>query len=154
MHVSLAKHSYVWLSRKCDYRTDRHTHAHTDTDAGQSDPYVPLCFAGDTKMKQKPGMHMRFRCYFCNTCAKVDIQTVSWWLHLIPHSRHCFSFTLILISYIFLIQRYIFVQLSYSLDRALLTKYELNWFKSCIIGILPYLLHVAIFFYNELYSFN
>ena len=32
---------------KCDYRTDRHTH--TQTDAGQSDPYVPLCFAGDTK---------------------------------------------------------------------------------------------------------
>ena len=33
----------VWLS-------DRQTHArtHTQTDAGQSDPYVPLCFAGDT----------------------------------------------------------------------------------------------------------
>ena len=46
MHVSPAKHSYAWLSRKCDYRTDRHTH--TQTDAGQSDPYVPLCFAGDT----------------------------------------------------------------------------------------------------------
>ena len=42
MHVSPAKHSYAWLSRKCDYRTDRHTH--TQTDAGQSDPYVPLCF--------------------------------------------------------------------------------------------------------------
>ena len=27
------------------------THTHTQTDAGQSDPYVPLCFAGDTKMK-------------------------------------------------------------------------------------------------------
>ena len=48
MHVSPAKHSYAWLSRKCDYRTDRHTH--TQTDAGQSDPYVPLCFAGDTKI--------------------------------------------------------------------------------------------------------
>ena len=35
----------VWLS-------DRQTHArtHTQTDAGQSDPYVPLCFAGDTKL--------------------------------------------------------------------------------------------------------
>ena len=50
MHVSPAKHSYAWLPRKCDYqesvttgRTDR------QTDAGQSDPYVPLCFAGDTK---------------------------------------------------------------------------------------------------------
>ena len=30
-----------------DART--HTHTHTQTDAGQSDPYVPLCFAGDTK---------------------------------------------------------------------------------------------------------
>ena len=48
MHVSPAKHSYAWLSRKCDYRTDRRTH--TQTDAGQSDPYVPLCFAGDTKI--------------------------------------------------------------------------------------------------------
>ena len=26
-----------------------HTHTHGQTDAGQSDPYVPLCFAGDTK---------------------------------------------------------------------------------------------------------
>ena len=43
MHVSPAKHSYVWLPRKCDYRTDRRT------DTGQSDPYVPLCFAGTTK---------------------------------------------------------------------------------------------------------
>ena len=32
--------------------TTRQTHAQTDrqTDAGQSNPYVPLCFAGDTKM--------------------------------------------------------------------------------------------------------
>ena len=28
-------------------QTDARTH--TKTDAGQSDPYVPLCFAGDTK---------------------------------------------------------------------------------------------------------
>ena len=40
MHVSPAKHSYAWLPRR--YRTDG------QTDAGQSDPYVPLCFAGDT----------------------------------------------------------------------------------------------------------
>ena len=26
---------------------------HTQTDAGQSDPYVPLCFAGDTKIHDK-----------------------------------------------------------------------------------------------------
>ena len=36
------KNSYVWLPRKYNYRT------HRQTDAGQSDPYVPLCFAGDT----------------------------------------------------------------------------------------------------------
>ena len=33
--------------------TTRQTHGQTDgqTDAGQSDPYVPLCFAGNTKSK-------------------------------------------------------------------------------------------------------
>ena len=36
----------VWLS-------DRQTHArtHTQTDAGHSDPYVPLCFAGEKKLQ-------------------------------------------------------------------------------------------------------
>ena len=43
MHVLPAKHSYAWLPRKCDY-TDRWTDR-----PRQSDPYVPLCFAGDTK---------------------------------------------------------------------------------------------------------
>ena len=54
MHVSRAKHSYAWLPRKCDYRTDTHTHTQTDrqTDARQSDPFVPLCFAGDTKIEE------------------------------------------------------------------------------------------------------
>ena len=51
MHVSPAKHSYARLPRKCDYWTDAHTHRRMDgqKDARQSDPYVPLCFAGDTK---------------------------------------------------------------------------------------------------------
>ena len=31
------------VTEKCDRRTDRRT------DDGQSDPYVSLCFAGDTK---------------------------------------------------------------------------------------------------------
>ena len=30
MHVSSAKHSYVWLPRKCDYRTDTGTDRRTD----------------------------------------------------------------------------------------------------------------------------
>ena len=53
MHVSPAKHSYAWLPRKCDYRTDRQIDGQTDqTDAGQSDPCVLLCFAGDTKISK------------------------------------------------------------------------------------------------------
>ena len=41
MHaVSPVKHSYAWLPRKCDYKTDRHTDEQID--ARQSDPYVPL----------------------------------------------------------------------------------------------------------------
>ena len=44
MHVSPAKHSYASVTdRQTDRRTDR------QTDDGQSDPYVSLCFAGDTK---------------------------------------------------------------------------------------------------------
>ena len=35
-----------FLEIKCDYRTDWHT------DAEQSDPYVPLCLAGNTKMTE------------------------------------------------------------------------------------------------------
>ena len=57
MHVSPAKHSYVWLPRKCDYQESvttgqRHWQADGQTDAGQSDPYVTLCFSGDTKTMQ------------------------------------------------------------------------------------------------------
>ena len=65
MHISPANNSYAWLPRKCDYRTDRHTH--TRKDAGQSYPYVPLCFTGDTKMTCRvskclvmPQFHRRF----------------------------------------------------------------------------------------------
>ena len=39
----------------CDYQesvTTGHTDRDGQTDAGQSDPYVPLCFAGDTTMIQ------------------------------------------------------------------------------------------------------
>ena len=47
MHASPAKHSYARLPRKCDNQESVTT---GQTDAGQSDPYVPLCLAGDTKM--------------------------------------------------------------------------------------------------------
>ena len=55
MHVSPAKHSSVRLTRKCDYRTDGQTDGRMDgqTNAGQSDPFVPLCFAGDTIMMSR-----------------------------------------------------------------------------------------------------
>ena len=46
MHVSPAKHSSGGVT---DGRTDRRTDRQTDD--GQSDPYVSLCFAGDTKSK-------------------------------------------------------------------------------------------------------
>ena len=49
MHVSPAKHSYLWLPRKFDYTGQ----TRTLTDTGQSDPYVPLCFTGDTKIAWK-----------------------------------------------------------------------------------------------------
>ena len=57
MHDSHAKHSYVRLPRNCDSRTDRRTD--TQTDAGQSDPYVPLCFAGDTIRRSFPSSCQR-----------------------------------------------------------------------------------------------
>ena len=41
-------------------QTDARTHAHTQTDAGQSDPYVPLCFAGDNMQRfSLYGVHKR-----------------------------------------------------------------------------------------------
>ena len=43
MHVSPAKHSYAGVT---DGQTDG------QTDDGQSDPYVSLCFAGDTKKNE------------------------------------------------------------------------------------------------------
>ena len=46
MHVSPAKHSYASVTDgQTDGRTDR------QTDDGQSDPYVSLCFVGDTKSR-------------------------------------------------------------------------------------------------------
>ena len=44
MHVSLRNIALESVTEKCDRRTDR------QTDDGQSDPYVLLCFAGNTKI--------------------------------------------------------------------------------------------------------
>ena len=51
MHVSPAKHSFG----KCDRQTDRQTDRQMDD--GQSDPYVSICFAGDTKRALKSFGH-------------------------------------------------------------------------------------------------
>ena len=57
MHVSHAKHSYACLLRKCDNRTHRQTHA------GQSDPYVELCFACDAIIFYQDTMRRNLTCY-------------------------------------------------------------------------------------------
>ena len=72
MHVLPTKHSYVWLLRKCDYWTD------TQTDAGQGDPYVKLCFAGDTKSSNE--VH----------CEKTLIASVNLWKNNQITSKTCF----------------------------------------------------------------
>ena len=81
MHVSSVKHSYVWLPRKCDYQKSVTTgQTHKQTDARQSDPYMRLCFAGDTKMIlwlsvcnvtlvpfkrcHKNNMHAKYKCMY------------------------------------------------------------------------------------------
>ena len=54
MHVLPAKHSYVSVTGgQTDRQTDRQTDGQTDgrTDHTQSDPYVSLCFTGDTKTR-------------------------------------------------------------------------------------------------------
>ena len=40
MHVSPAKHSYAWLLRKCDYRTDTRTDGRTDRQ--MPDKVIPM----------------------------------------------------------------------------------------------------------------
>ena len=66
-----------------DGQTDR------QTDAGQSDPYVPLCFAGDTKMKvikysQCILFYQGYRYNHSLCVSQVDHQT-----HADPQSQQC-----------------------------------------------------------------
>ena len=69
MYLSPVKHTYAWLPRKCDYRTDRRTDRQTDgqTDAIQSDPNVPLCFAGDRKIQNRIKL-LQERIEYGNSC--------------------------------------------------------------------------------------
>ena len=53
--MSPAKHSYASVTDgQTDRRTDRRTDGQTDRqiDDRQSDPYVSLCFAGDTTINK------------------------------------------------------------------------------------------------------
>ena len=90
MHVSPAKHSYAWLPRKCDYRTDTHTDGQTD--AGQSDPYVSLCFAGDTKTTQTQFNFLPSEItssWFTNSRTQAhNLPIASLMLHQFAHSLH------------------------------------------------------------------
>ena len=45
MHVSPAKHSYAWLPRKCDYRTDTHRDGQTDRQTDRCRTKWSLCAA-------------------------------------------------------------------------------------------------------------
>ena len=66
MHVSPAKHSSGGVTDgRTDGRTDRQTDRRTDrqTDDGQSDPYVSLCFAGDTIKHKKSYKNVTVRGY-------------------------------------------------------------------------------------------
>ena len=76
MHVSPVKHNCAWLPRKCDYQTDRRLDEWTD--AGQSDPYVSLCFACDTKidtyLKHPPHSLLKIGTYLEHTRAKQNFE--------------------------------------------------------------------------------
>ena len=63
-----------------DRQTDRRTRTDRQTDAGQSDPYVPLCFAGNTQTRINQYIicfnFVPFKCYIhitnINSLSKAD----------------------------------------------------------------------------------
>ena len=78
MHVSPAKHSYWGLPRKWDYQTDRQTDRQTDTRTdrpGQSDPYVLLCFTGDTKTFILPSLEKPYITHYISYIKFVFLKT-------------------------------------------------------------------------------
>ena len=54
MHVSPAKHSYAWLPRKCDYRTDRRTDGRTHIQTNRRRTKWSLCAAMLRRRHNKP----------------------------------------------------------------------------------------------------
>ena len=90
MHVSPAKHSYAWLPRKCDYRTDTHTH----TDRQTPDKVIPMCrYASQATQKTAilPENFVKFHSgkiltaswQFLLTHLALVVDVLSWllWLH-------------------------------------------------------------------------
>ena len=62
MHLSPSKHSYAWLPRKCDYRTDRHTHTDERTDRQTPDKVIPMCrYASQATQKQYMAIAIRWK---------------------------------------------------------------------------------------------
>ena len=53
MHMSPVKHSYVWLTRKCDYRTDRWMDRQT------TEEVIPMCRYA-SQVTQKAGNELKF----------------------------------------------------------------------------------------------
>ena len=60
MHVSHAKHSYAWLPRKCDYRTDTRTDRQTDGRTDRCRTTWSLC-AAMLRRRHNKGQNMRYR---------------------------------------------------------------------------------------------
>ena len=83
MHVLPAKHSYVWLPRKCDYRTDTHTQTDRQTDVltDRHRTKWSLCAAMLRRQHNKPECTNNMALYYlyilckgsCNECQKCSI---------------------------------------------------------------------------------
>ena len=56
IHVAMRDYQGSVTTGETDGRTER------QTDAGQSDPYVPLCFAGDTKTVSISESELKITC--------------------------------------------------------------------------------------------
>ena len=61
MHVSPAKHSYAWLPRKCDYRTDSRTDRQTDGQTDRGWTKWSLCAAMLRRRHKNPAIVFRSR---------------------------------------------------------------------------------------------
>ena len=70
MHVSPAKHSYAWLPRKCDYRTD------TRTDRQTLDKVIPMCCYASQVTPINP-LKYWLKAHFKSLCSIVPVHIIS-----------------------------------------------------------------------------